>query len=144
MWKLKESTSRAVRSMQYRNVVWCSESSFEYEGEDKPEDVQVIENALDATSSYLDYVAKISGFERVFSRSVTLPIPSSCCRPPRSRRTARTARSAVRQTFASRKAAKSADSGGGSSDPDGRRPHTETNTSNTHSHFFAFLFGGAK
>ena len=62
----------------------------------------------------------------------------------RIRRAARSARSSVRQTFAARKAAKAADSGGGSSDPDGRRPHTETNTINTSLPVSAFLFGGAK
>lgn len=61
----------------------------------------------------------------------------------RVQRAARSVRSSVRQTFAARKAAKAADSGGGSSDPDGRR-HTETNTSKTLSPVFAFLFGGAK
>ena len=62
----------------------------------------------------------------------------------RVKRAARSVGSAVRQTFAARKAAKAADSGGGSSDPDGRRPLKETNTRNTFSAVSAFLFGGAK
>lgn len=62
----------------------------------------------------------------------------------RVQRAARSIRSSVRQTFATRKAAKTSDDGGGSSDPDGRRPHTETNTSNTPLPVSAFLFGGAK
>lgn len=62
----------------------------------------------------------------------------------RVQRAARSVRSSVRQTFTARKAAKAADSGGGSSDPDGRRPHTRAITSNTLSPASAFLLGGAK
>lgn len=65
----------------------------------------------------------------------------------RVKRAARSVGSAVRQTFTARKAAKSADSGGGSSDPDGR-PQTESSIFAlpvlTVSPIFAFLFGGAK
>lgn len=65
----------------------------------------------------------------------------------RVKRTARSVGSAVRQTFTARKAAKSADSGGGSSDPDGR-PHTEPSTFKlptlNFSPIFAFQLGGAK
>lgn len=60
------------------------------------------------------------------------------------RRSSRATRSSARQSFSARTAAKSADSGGGSSDPDGPRPHAKTNPSNTHLHVSAFLFGGAK
>ena len=58
-------------------------------------------------------------------------------------RAARSARCAVRPSFAAKNAART-DSGGGSSDPDGPRTHAKTNTSNTHLHVSAFLFGGAK
>ena len=61
----------------------------------------------------------------------------------RVQRAARAVRSAVRQTFAARKAAKAADSGGGSSDPDGRRPLNSPPICNTLS-VSAFLTGGAK
>lgn len=61
----------------------------------------------------------------------------------RVRRAARSVRSSVRQTFAARKAAKAADSGGGSSDPDGRRPLNNPNTCNALP-VSAFLTGGAK
>lgn len=63
----------------------------------------------------------------------------------RIQRTARTVRAAVRQTFAARVAAKASDGGGGgSSDPDGRQPHAETNISKTRLTIFAFMFGGWK
>lgn len=60
-------------------------------------------------------------------------------------RSARTVRSAVRQTFAARVAAKASDGGGGgSSDPDGRQPHAETNIRKTRLIISAFTFGGEK
>ena len=92
----------------------------------------------DTRRSYLDYVASI--FSPRETPAISLPSIVKAV-AFRVQRAARAVRSAVRQTFAARKAA---DSGGGSSDPDGRRPHTETNTSNTPSPVSAFLFGGAK
>ena len=87
--------------------------------------------------SYLDL------FTRAATSTVKLPANIKAV-AVRVQRAARSVRSAVRQTFAARKAAKAADSGGGSSDPDGRQPHTETNTSKTLSPVSSFLFGGAK
>lgn len=61
-------------------------------------------------------------------------------------RSTRSVRSAVRQTFSARKAAKSGDSGGGSSDSDGR-PSACTPSLPQHPRhnlpFSPFLFGGA-
>ena len=95
----------------------------------------------DTRRSYLDYLASILSPREAPAISLPSIVKAVACRVQRA---ARAVRSAVRQTFAARKAAKAADSGGGSSDPDGRRPHTETNTSNTPSPVSAFLFGGAK
>jgi hypothetical protein len=60
------------------------------------------------------------------------------------RRTVRAVRQAVRKTFAARKAAKSSDSGGGSSDPDGREKYNEPNPQNSRSHISTSQAGGAK
>lgn len=98
----------------------------------------------DARRSYLGFVASILRPREAPAISLPLIVKAVASRVQRA---ARSVRSAVRQTFAARKAAKAADSGGGSSDPDGRRPHTETNTRNTRNTFSAvsaFLFGGAK
>lgn len=95
----------------------------------------------DSRRSYLDFVASILCPREAPAISLPSIVKTVAFRVQRA---ARAVRSAVRQTFAARKAAKSADSGGGSSDPDGRRPHTETNIRNTFSAVSAFLFGGAK
>ena len=111
-----------------------------------PNDLELIApiGKHDSGSSYLDYMAKILRPREAPAISLPSIVKTVAFRVQRA---ARAVRSAVRQTFAARKAAKSADSGGGSSDPDGRRPHTETNTRNTCNTFSAvsaFLFGGAK
>jgi hypothetical protein len=91
-------------------------------------------------NSYLEYVAKVINDYR---QSMKVPTIISMA-VVRVRRAARSARSAVRQTFAARKAAKSADGGGG--DPDGRpRPQQSYTLKNPRNTSFpaAFLLGGA-
>ncbi len=95
----------------------------------------------DSGSSYRDDMVKILCHREAPAISLPSIVKTIAFRVQRA---ARAVRSAVRQTFAARKAAKSADSGGGSSDPDGRRPHKEANTRNTFYAVSAFLFGGAK
>ena len=90
--------------------------------------------------SYLDYVALILCPREAPSNSLPSIVKAVVFRVQRA---ARAVRSAVRQTFAARKAAKAADSGGGSSDPDGRRPLNKPNTCNALP-VSAFLTGGAK
>lgn len=149
MEEIKSSVSSAVRSMAYRNVVWISKSSYEFDGEDQSDEEILVGNVIDNSgSSYLDYVAKVLGCCREHSKSVGLPAVAANRRASyRVKRAARAARPAVRQTFAARKAAKAADSGG-SSDPDGRRPQTyrvaTTRNTSSASPVSAFLRGGAK
>lgn len=93
-------------------------------------------------SSYLDYARKI--LDDIGKHLIRIPtLPKKV--PPFLRGAARSARSSVRQTFAARKAAKSADGGGGSSDPDGRRPKTYTFSNPRFTLLVAaFRFGGAQ
>ena len=96
---------------------------------------------VEARRSYLDYMASI--FSPREAAAMTLPSIVKAV-SFRVQRAARAVRSAVRQTFAARKAAKASDSGGGSSDPDGRRPPNKPNTCNPPSLVLAFQPGGAK
>lgn len=144
------SMSSAIGSMSRKNVSWSSESSYECEPEIQTEQDRLVEEATYSTgkSSYLEYVAKVIGFYRDYSPAIKIPkIATNRRSVIRTNRATRPARPAARQTFAARKSAKSADGGGGSSDPDGRRAHIKTNTINTCNTFSAvsaFLFGGAK
>lgn len=95
----------------------------------------------EARRSYLDYT--LSVLTGAATTAIKLPAIIKAF-AVRIQRAARSVRSAVRKTFAARKAAKAADSGGGSSDPDGRRPHTKPNTSKTRLTVSTFLIGGAK
>ncbi len=95
----------------------------------------------DDRRSYLDYTLSI--LTSAATSAIKFPAIIKAF-AVRIQRAARSVRSAVRQTFAARKAAKAADSGGGSSDPDGRRPHTKPNTSKTRLTVSTFLIGGAK
>lgn len=107
------------------------------------EEVTARWSLADSRRKYLDFAMSVivgSGPKKAISAAVKIIKTFSA----RIQRAARSARSSVRQTFAARKAAKTADSGGGSSDPDGRRPHTETNASKTRLTVSAFLLGGAK
>ncbi len=88
----------------------------------------------DALLSYLDYTMSV-----IFAKSkVVIPTVRKVCK--RVQRAARTVRSSVRQSFATRTAAKAADGGGGDPDPDGRT-HLTSNTSISR---FDLCNGGAK
>lgn len=95
----------------------------------------------DATRRCLDHLLSIINHRETHTISLPSVVKAVAFRVQRA---ARAVRSAVRQSFASRIATKAADGGGGDPDPDGRRPHTETYISNSHSPVSAFLFGGAK
>ena len=150
MKEIASSVSRAASSMSRSNVILHSPTSYSFDGEEKSDELTVIENAVFDTgkSAYLRYAAKVLGCLRNYSPAIKLPaIAANRHSLSRVKRVARSARPAVRQTFAARKAAKSADSGGGSSDPDGR-PHTELSIFKLFDlnflPVFTFLFGGAK
>lgn len=141
------SVSSAIGSMSRNNVVWHSETSYEYEPEKQTEQERLVEEATYSTgkSSYVEYLAKVLGSCHGHSLAIKFPkIATNRSSVIRANRSTRSTRPTIRQTFAARKSAKSADSGGGSSDPDGRRPHTKTNTINTYLRVSAFLFGGAR
>lgn len=149
MEEIKSSVSSAVGSMARNNVIWHSKSSYTCDGEDQSDEVILVGNMLDSTDSwFLDYAAKVMGCIRNYSPAIKLPvIAANRHSVSRVKRVARAARPAVRQTFAARKAAKAADSGGGSSDPDGRRPQTyDVITRNIYSALpiSPSVFGGAK
>lgn len=146
MKDIASSVSRAVSSMSKGNVIWCSPTSYTCDSENLTDEQNVIENAsCDTRSTYLDYVVKVLDGFRPAIKLPTIAANRHSIR--RVKRVARAVRSSVRQTFTARKAAKSADSGGGSSDPDGR-PHTEPSIFKlpalNFSPVFAFLSGGAK
>lgn len=101
-----------------------------------------------ASSSYLDRLAVLLGSGREYSPCIKMPSIVGNRRVVIGvRTTARATRSTVRQTFAARKAAKAADSGG-SSDPEGRRPQTykprTTRSTQLVLPALAFPQGGAK
>ena len=107
---------------------------FERELELLPDVLSCIER-----NSYLEYAFNVINSAR---RAVKMPIIVKRAFV-RIQRAARSVRSAVRQTFAARKAAKSSDSGG---DPDGRpRPQQSYTLKNPRNTRFstAFSFGGA-
>lgn len=127
MSEINRYVSSAMDSMAYKNVIWHSATDYEFTADEETEQDRLVETAAHNTgrSSYLEYVAKISRGLRDYSPTIKLPtIAANRHSIIRTKRMARAARPAVRQTFVARTAAKAADDGGGSSDPDGRRPHT--------------------
>lgn len=147
MSEIEQSVSIAIGSMAYPDVSWHSKTGYDYTGVEQTEQENLVENAVYETgqSSYLEYASKIFGCCRDYSPAIKLPkIEANRHSVIRSKRVVRSTRPAVRQTFAARKAAKAADSGGGSSDPDGRRPPNQQKPIRFTLPVFAFLFGGAK